>query len=217
MLLDLCVWPLICLFPCFLLRLGRNFTCGPPVILVHGDCGSATHWEPGLWTFCPSGNPSTFRYQANKHTSIFVDLRDELGKALDRVLAQSGQERAFLIGHGMGGLVAAALAQSRPNQVEGVVTICSPWMGVPAMKYLDFNAVRYDEMMPGSPGLRSLCHGVSAGPRLLCISARWDAVLGQGDAQPPVPHQRAEVYAGHVSALYVPATWQAIWKFMRRF
>jgi polyhydroxyalkanoate synthase subunit PhaC len=53
-------------------------------------------------------------------------IRGDLPAVLDEVLAVSGFDKAFLLGHSLGGLCCAAAAARRPEQAAGIVTIGSP-------------------------------------------------------------------------------------------
>src|SRR5690606_8506895 len=53
-------------------------------------------------------------------------IRGDLPAVLDRVLALSGFDKAFFVGHSLGGLCSAATSATRAEQVAGVVTIGSP-------------------------------------------------------------------------------------------
>ena len=100
---------------------------GDPVILVHGLGGAAENWvelAPKL---------------ARRHRVIVPDLpghggsepargATNLGPYADAVLAAAaaeGIERAVVVGHSLGGVVALRLALSRPALVRGLV-LCSP-------------------------------------------------------------------------------------------
>lgn len=54
-------------------------------------------------------------------------IRHDLPAALDAALTVSGERRAFLLGHSLGGLVGYAAAPSLGERVAGLVTIGSPY------------------------------------------------------------------------------------------
>lgn len=54
-------------------------------------------------------------------------VREDLPQALHEVLQVSGHERAFLVGHSLGGLCSYAMATTHPSEVAGVVTLGSPY------------------------------------------------------------------------------------------
>ena len=53
-------------------------------------------------------------------------IRGDLPPVIERVLALSGFEKTFMVGHSLGGLCSAAAAATRSHQVAGVVTVGSP-------------------------------------------------------------------------------------------
>ncbi len=54
-------------------------------------------------------------------------IHEDLPAALAEVLSLTGRSRAFLVGHSLGGLVAYAAAPSLGEQVQGIVTVGSPY------------------------------------------------------------------------------------------
>jgi polyhydroxyalkanoate synthase len=111
-----------------------------PVVLVHGFGQNRYAWHMPERSFA--------NYLADCGFDVFnVDLRGhgrsaELGSArsrgvddyiqgdlpaiIDDVLARSGFDKTFMVGHSLGGLCAAATAARMPHKVAGVVTIGSP-------------------------------------------------------------------------------------------
>jgi polyhydroxyalkanoate synthase len=111
-----------------------------PVVLVHGFGQNRYAWHMPERSFA--------NYLADCGFDVFnVDLRGhgrsaELGSArsrgvddyiqgdlpavIDDVLAKSGFDKTFLVGHSLGGLCSAAAAARMPESVAGVVTVGSP-------------------------------------------------------------------------------------------
>lgn len=97
---------------------------GTPIVIVPGLGGSAAHWLP------------TARLLAQRHRVLFVDLPgqgaspmpvpfslERAAQAVDRAVERSTDMPVILVGHSLGGLVAAAQACRRPDQVRGLVLI----------------------------------------------------------------------------------------------
>lgn len=97
---------------------------GPTVVLVHGLGSSARHWLP------------LARDLARDHRVAFVELPghglapmelpfsiEQAAFALDRALAEQGPGPVVLVGHSVGGLVAAAEALRAPERVRALVLV----------------------------------------------------------------------------------------------
>jgi pimeloyl-ACP methyl ester carboxylesterase len=100
------------------------FGHGPTIVLVHGLGSRSGHWLP------------VARRLARHHHVELVDLPghgdtrmpapfslDRAEAALDRALAEISSEPVILVGHSLGGLVAAAEAIDHPRRVKGLVLV----------------------------------------------------------------------------------------------
>lgn len=103
---------------------------GDPVVLVHGLAGSSRWWDP------------VARALACHHPVYLVDLPGfgewrprrfilrEAPATLARWMAHAGVPAAHVVGHSMGGLVAARLAAAWPERVHRLVLVAPA--GVPS-------------------------------------------------------------------------------------
>jgi len=104
--------------------LATAFGHGPAIVLVPGLGSSAAHWMP------------TARLLSRHHRVVFVELPghgasampepfslERAAEALDRALARETHEPVVLVGHSLGGLVAAAEACDRPGRVRALVLV----------------------------------------------------------------------------------------------
>lgn len=100
------------------------FGRGSTIVLVHGLGSRAQHWLP------------VARLLARRHRVVLVDLpghgQSEMPEpfslerarvSLDEALAREGRDPVVLVGHSLGGLVAAAEACSRPDRVRALVLV----------------------------------------------------------------------------------------------
>jgi pimeloyl-ACP methyl ester carboxylesterase len=103
---------------------------GPAIVLLHGMVGSSRYWDDIAAALSPT------------HTVIAVDLLgfgkspkpadasytvDEHIAALRRTLERQRLTKPFVVvGHSMGGLLAAAYAQAYPNEVRKLVMLSTP-------------------------------------------------------------------------------------------
>ncbi len=100
------------------------FGRGPTIVLVHGLGSRATHWL------------AVARDLARDHRVVLAELPghglaamppqlalDDAALALDRQIAEYGDEPVVLVGHSVGGLVAAAEALRAPARVRGLVLV----------------------------------------------------------------------------------------------
>jgi pimeloyl-ACP methyl ester carboxylesterase len=111
-----------------------------PVILVHGFGQNRYAWhlpERSFVNYLADHGFDVFNVDLRGHgrsrelgagRSSGVDdyIRGDLPAVIEAVLERSGYERAFLVGHSLGGICAAAAAARDPESVAGVVTIGSP-------------------------------------------------------------------------------------------
>ncbi len=130
-----------------------EFGSGPTIVLVHGLGGSGLTWMP------------TARKLLADHHVVMVDLPghgesplpdpfslDAVADALDGVLARQPQ-RALVVGHGLGGLVALAELRRHPEHVGALVIIdASARFTVPVADqqqkmFLDYIDQNYDAFL----------------------------------------------------------------------
>jgi pimeloyl-ACP methyl ester carboxylesterase len=103
---------------------------GMPVVLIHGASGNARDWTlgalqamAGRFAVTAFDRPGLGRSAA---PSAGADSPFVQARLMRRALAQSGHDRAILIGHSYGGTVALAWALDAPETVTGLMVVGAP-------------------------------------------------------------------------------------------
>lgn len=117
---------------------------GPPAVLVHGLSGSWRWWSP------------VSEALAERRSVYVVDLprlgrrvrATELARWLGRWVGAVGLERVDLVGHSLGGLVAAELASAQPERLRRLALVAPA--GIPCGR----------GMLSQSPRLAATLYGV---------------------------------------------------------
>lgn len=97
---------------------------GPQLVLLHGLAGSGAWWKRNLPAL--SGAFRVTAVDLPGFGSSHPDARlilDQVPAQLAALLGELGIERAHVMGHSMGGLVAAALAADHPERVDRLVLV----------------------------------------------------------------------------------------------
>lgn len=100
---------------------------GPPVVLIHGLCGSTRWWaktSPALARSFEILMVDLIGFGESRRQRPFL-LHAAAGQLL-RWFDHLGVERASLVGHSMGGIIAADLAADHPERVERLVLADAP-------------------------------------------------------------------------------------------
>ena len=97
---------------------------GPPLVLLHGLAGSAAWWKRNLPALSESFRVTTIDLPGfgSSHPDARLIL-DEVPAQLAALIAELGIERAHVMGHSMGGLVAGGLAADHPERVDRLVLV----------------------------------------------------------------------------------------------
>jgi pimeloyl-ACP methyl ester carboxylesterase len=93
-----------------------------PVLLLHGQPGDARDWERVIGALKPDSSAIAIDRPGWDGASEPTDLPGNAAAAL-RALDARGIERATLVGHSLGGAIAAWLAASHPDRVQALVLV----------------------------------------------------------------------------------------------
>lgn len=100
---------------------------GPPLLLIHGHQGRWAHWLENLPAFAQGHRviaPDLPGFGDSEMPAGEVTISGYAG-ALAELLAQLGIDRCHVVGHSMGGFVAAELAITRPDLVDRLVLVAA--------------------------------------------------------------------------------------------
>lgn len=97
---------------------------GPPVVLVHGLSGSGRWWRRNIGALTPYRRVYVvdligFGASRTRHPFALAEAAGSLTRWLD----QLELERVSLVGHSMGGLIAAELAADAPDRIDRLVLV----------------------------------------------------------------------------------------------
>ena len=97
---------------------------GPPLVLVHGLSGSSRWWRRNIGALTPHWRVYVvdligFGASRTRHPFVLAEAAGYLAQWLD----QLELPRASLVGHSMGGLIAAELAADAPARVDRLVLV----------------------------------------------------------------------------------------------
>lgn len=100
---------------------------GPPLLLLHGLGGSIRFWDP-LWPHLAGRDVlavDLLGHGRSPAPRTAYTLHDHL-EALYRVLEHQRFPPCTVLGHSLGGVLAASLAALRPQQVTGLLLVNAP-------------------------------------------------------------------------------------------
>jgi pimeloyl-ACP methyl ester carboxylesterase len=103
---------------------------GPPLIFIHGLAGSFSWWQRNI-DVCQAHfqaySVDLIGFGGSRHLGRF-----DLERSISLLLAwmdERGIARAHIVGHSMGGLIAARLAAEAPDRVDKLVLVDAAFLG----------------------------------------------------------------------------------------
>jgi pimeloyl-ACP methyl ester carboxylesterase len=111
--------------------IAEDVGAGPPLILLHGLAGSARWWTRNIPALSRSYRVIAidlpgFGTSPRGHRFVLDEVAEQLAATLDRL----GIERACVIGHSMGGLIAGGLAADYPDRVDRLVLVDAAFLSL---------------------------------------------------------------------------------------
>jgi polyhydroxyalkanoate synthase len=194
---------------CWRLRDYGGPDAGPPVLIV-----AAPIKRPYLWDLAPSA--STLRYCLSQGLRVYLlewmapsgrkgnaglaDYADQaIGEAVVAVSEETGGIPPFLMGHSLGGTLAAIYGALRPQSVEGLILLSAPLCFQPGVsRFRDAivgmapSSLSEADVVPGS--LLSQLSAL-ASPETFVWSRWLDATLSSADPHAWEIHARVERWA----------------------
>jgi pimeloyl-ACP methyl ester carboxylesterase len=97
---------------------------GPPLVLLHGLAGSDAWWKRNVPALAAAFQVVAIDLPGfgSSHPDSRLIL-DEVPAQVDALLGELGIERANVMGHSMGGLVAGGLAADHPERVDRLILV----------------------------------------------------------------------------------------------
>lgn len=197
-----------------------------PILLLHGSGFNETEWVVGRLFLKKYGSVFSMNYDDALvlHDSSKGPDDYAQGSVRNKILeikCQTGQNQVIVIGHSMGGLIAADYAENYAQDdkmiIPKIITIGAPWQGAPLAALLSRTCLskkRLVQMSPESDYLKNLTAKVLeseiSGNRLYFnIASTTDpAVPGQYGFITQNPSRiRLFSYLGHYGIVVWPSTW----------
>ena len=100
---------------------------GKPLLLISGVSGGTWTWEESIGAWSPHFRVIVFDNMGAGRSSM-PDRPYEIGEMADHaaaVLDAAEEERAFVVGLSMGGMIAQELALSHPERISSLVLGCT--------------------------------------------------------------------------------------------
>ena len=90
-----------------------------PIVFVHGQSGSAQQFETQALRFTSNGYPQELLFAYEYNTGSGVNDLEQLDAFIDDVLAQTGAEQVYAIGHSRGTSVLTSYLQPEEGGIDG--------------------------------------------------------------------------------------------------
>lgn len=102
---------------------------GPPMVLVHGFLGSTVNFRVVMERLAPQVRAVALDLPGFGYSDRPLDIdlsHTAMAELLRAALDRLGIERATVLGHSMGGVIAMRLAAAHPERVERLILVAAP-------------------------------------------------------------------------------------------
>ncbi|MGQ3489054.1 alpha/beta fold hydrolase [Roseovarius pacificus] len=121
---------------------------GLPLVLVHGIGGTSANWVPILSSLAKLHHVLVWSFPGYDGASAIASpspIAEDYAARLDDFLERRGVEAAHVVGHSLGAIVVAALAQAYPQRVAQLDLVC-PVTGAGSLPKEQCDAARNDRI-----------------------------------------------------------------------
>lgn len=179
-----------------------------PILLVHGYMVNSSPWNAIVAHLDKRGLGPIYTIDLGHPLGALEEHAETVRQAAEKIRQETGIPFLSLVGHSMGGLVAAhyALALAPPSSIRAVITVGSPLLGSRCARFVPGKNAR--QMEPGSPFLARLREGISRSAHLFTHigSATDTLVIPAGSAYPDTGAARYQLdNGGHAMLYFHPA------------
>ncbi len=187
---------IIAFWHAFRYRLNRLFKKNPPVVVnphahsltifVHGYLGDSSCWRPWLDYFTQRGhNVATFDLGLDHPLQTIDELADRLDLFVRDFIVKYGKHppKIRLVGHSLGGIIAATYALRQPQNIEisSIISLAAPLKGAKLARAAKWVFSKCGEdMKPESRHLKKLQYLFQAHPhktRFHYAAAKHDDIV----------------------------------------
>ena len=195
---------------------------GVPVLLLHGSGFNQSEWL-GVKAYLSAdrrvGPVYTVNYayllSGDKAATIQDYVARKVMPKIRAIFAECGREQVILVGHSLGGLIGAETARQM-DEVLKVITICSPFGGVPLLSHCCRSSMTDEQMRVDSAYLTALRGAVQEHPaRYFHIGSRTDFIVPPERAVAVRDPKRRRIFdgiEGHWGIVASPRVWAEIKK-----
>lgn len=167
-----------------------------PILFIHGANASSTSFN---YLKERIGRSNVFMFEWD----INADSLDQISFQLDEYVAKLDVENLHLVGHSMGGILAANAALSFPKNTRSLTTISSPFGGVDlpfALRLMHQYSMFVKNIHPDHPTIRRARLYKPSCP-VLCVSSMGGNNKLLGEANDGAVTVRSQVYNSATEAM----------------